>query len=94
VITFIMSIPAALLRYSPVLDHTNYILGAGADTRVALGALLEILLIIANVGSAGRSCSAGLDRRRRERADAGLPAGDAGPAGSADRSPALAACDG
>jgi hypothetical protein len=52
VITFITSIPAALLLYSPVLDHTNYILGAGADTRVALGALLEILLIIANVGSA------------------------------------------
>jgi hypothetical protein len=44
-ITFITSIPAALLLYSPVLDHTNYILGAGADTRVALGALLEILLI-------------------------------------------------
>jgi hypothetical protein len=35
-----------------VLDHTNYILGAGADTRVVLGALLEILLIIANAGSA------------------------------------------
>ena len=51
-ITFVTSIPAALLLYRPVLDHTNYILGAGADTRVALGALLEILLIIANVGSA------------------------------------------
>jgi hypothetical protein len=51
-ITFITSIPAALLLYSPVLDHTNYIIGAGADTRVALGALLEILLIIANVGTA------------------------------------------
>jgi hypothetical protein len=48
-ITFVTSIPAALLLYRPVLDHTNYILGAGADTRVALGALLEILLIIANV---------------------------------------------
>src|ERR1700735_5769517 len=51
-ITFITSIPAALLLYSPVLNHTNYILGAGADTRGALGPLLEILLIIANVGSA------------------------------------------
>jgi hypothetical protein len=51
-ITFLTSIPAALLLYTPVLDHTNYILGAGADTRVALGALLEVLLIIANVGSA------------------------------------------
>jgi hypothetical protein len=51
-ITFLTSIPAALLLYSPVLDHTNYIVGAGADTRVALGALLEVLLIIANVGTA------------------------------------------
>jgi hypothetical protein len=33
-------------------DHTNYIVGAGADTRVALGALLEVLLIIANIGTA------------------------------------------
>ena|SRR6266851_884224 len=44
--------PAALLLYSPVPDHTNYIVGAGADTRVALGALLEVLLIIANIGTA------------------------------------------
>jgi len=35
-----------------VPDHTNYIVGAGADTRVALGALLEVLLIIANIGTA------------------------------------------
>jgi hypothetical protein len=52
VITFLTSIPAALLLYTPVLDHANYVVGAGADTRVALGALLEVLLIIANVGSA------------------------------------------
>ena len=47
VITFLTSIPAALLLYTPVLDHTNYIVGAGADTRVALGAFLEVLLIVA-----------------------------------------------
>jgi hypothetical protein len=35
-----------------VLDDANYIIGAGADTRVAFGALLEVLLIIANVGTA------------------------------------------
>ena len=52
VITFVTSIPAALLLYTPVLDHTNYIIGAGADTRVAFGALLEVLLIVANVASA------------------------------------------
>ena len=51
-ITFLTSIPAALLIHSPVLDHTNYILGAGADTRVVLGAFLEMVLIVANVGSA------------------------------------------
>jgi Domain of unknown function (DUF4386) len=52
IITFLTSIPAALVLYTPVLDHANYILGAGADTRVALGAFLEVLLIIANVGTA------------------------------------------
>ncbi len=52
VITFLTSIPAALLLYTPVLDHANCIVGAGADTHVALGAFLEVLLIVANVGSA------------------------------------------
>jgi hypothetical protein len=51
VITFITSIPALLL-YGPVLNHTGYIVGAGADTRVLLGAFLELLLIIANIGTA------------------------------------------
>jgi hypothetical protein len=51
-ITYLTSIPAALFLYSPVLDHANYIVGGGADTRVALGALLEVLLIIANIGTA------------------------------------------
>ena len=44
--------PGGTSPLPPVLDHTNYIVGAGADTRVALGALLEVLLIIANVGTA------------------------------------------
>jgi hypothetical protein len=51
-VTYVTSIPAAFLLYAPVLDDTNYIVGAGADPRVALGALLEVLLIIANVGTA------------------------------------------
>jgi hypothetical protein len=50
-ITFITSIPALLL-YGPVLDHSNYIVGAGADPRVEWGALLEVLLIISNIGTA------------------------------------------
>ncbi len=49
--TFITSI-AALVLYDPVLNDANYILGAGHDTRVTLGALLEILLMVGNVGTA------------------------------------------
>jgi hypothetical protein len=52
IITFVTSIPAALVLYSPVLDDANYILGGGADSGVALGAFLEVLLIVANVGTA------------------------------------------
>jgi len=51
IITFVTSIPALLL-YNPVLKHTGYIVGAGADKRIFLGALLEVLLIIANIGTA------------------------------------------
>jgi hypothetical protein len=51
IITFITSIPALLL-YGPVLNHADYILGGGADTRIQLGAFLEILLAIANVATA------------------------------------------
>src|SRR4051794_22131176 len=51
-ITFITSIPAQLVLYQPLLGDPNYVLGAGADRRVALGALLEVLLVLANVGTA------------------------------------------
>ncbi len=50
-ITFITSIPAAVL-YGPVLNDPRYILGAGADMRVFWGALLEVILAIANIGTA------------------------------------------
>jgi hypothetical protein len=51
-ITFITSI-AALILFQPVLDDPQgYIAGAGADNRIYLGALLELLLIIANIGTA------------------------------------------
>ena len=52
IVTFVASIPAALVLYTPLLDHPNYIVGAGADNRIALGALLEMILIIANIGTA------------------------------------------
>ena len=50
--TFITSIPAVLL-YDPLLHDPDFILGAGGgDTRVFVGATLELLLIIANIGTA------------------------------------------
>ena len=53
VVTFVTSIPAYFL-YSPVRDNPGYITGVGADptASVALGVLLELILIIANVGTA------------------------------------------
>jgi hypothetical protein len=51
-ITFVTSIPALWL-FQPVLDDPQgYIAGGGADNRIYLGALLELILIIANIGTA------------------------------------------
>jgi Domain of unknown function (DUF4386) len=50
-ITFITAIPAFFF-YVPVLDDPRYIVGAGADTSVSLGAFLELILIIANISTA------------------------------------------
>src|SRR3954452_7060071 len=51
-ITFVTSIPALAL-YQPVLDHpVAYIAGGGHDTQILFAALLELLLIIANIGTA------------------------------------------
>ena len=51
-ITFATSITAALL-YAPMLDHpVAFVAGAGDDKQVLFGALLELLLIIANIGTA------------------------------------------
>jgi hypothetical protein len=36
----------------PVLNDLNYIIGAGADRQMSLGALLEVILMVANVGTA------------------------------------------
>ncbi len=50
VITFI-SIPALPL-YDQVLHHASFVAGSGGDTRVYVGALFEILTLIAGVGMA------------------------------------------
>jgi hypothetical protein len=51
-ITYITSI-GALIAFQPVLDDpAGYIAGDGSDNRIYFGALLELLLIIANIGTA------------------------------------------
>ena len=50
-VTFVTSI-AALILYAPVLHPATYIAGNGAGPRIRLGAVCELLLIIANIGSA------------------------------------------
>jgi Domain of unknown function (DUF4386) len=55
IVTFITSIPARFIFYGPVLeDGTDYVLGQGNDamTLIAIGALAELILIIANIGTA------------------------------------------
>jgi len=49
--TFVFSIPGLLL-YGPVLDNGAYILSGGHDRQIALGAFLEMLTAICNIGTA------------------------------------------
>src|SRR5437763_3232159 len=49
--TFVFSIGGVLL-YNPVLHPARFMAGTGGDTRVRLGAVCEVLLIIANIGTA------------------------------------------
>jgi Domain of unknown function (DUF4386) len=51
ILTFISAI-AGLLLYGPVLNNPDYVTGAGADTRVYLGAFCEVILAITNIGTA------------------------------------------
>ena len=52
ILTFITSISALALFQSVLDDPAGYIAGGGKDNQIYLGALLEFLLIIANVGTA------------------------------------------
>jgi Domain of unknown function (DUF4386) len=55
IVTFVTSIPARFILYAPVLEEgKDYVLGQGDDamTLIAFGALLELILIIANIGTA------------------------------------------
>jgi hypothetical protein len=51
-ITFVTSIPALALYETALRHPAAYIAGAGHDKQILLGALLELLLIIANIGTA------------------------------------------
>jgi uncharacterized protein DUF4386 len=52
IITFITSI-GALALFQPVLDDpAGYVAGGGKDNQIYLGAFLEFLLVLANVGTA------------------------------------------
>ncbi len=51
ILTFITSI-AGVMAYGSILSDPAYILGRGPDTRVFVGAFLELLLIITNIGCA------------------------------------------
>src|SRR5918912_2642503 len=49
--TFVFSI-AGVLLYNPVLHPAKFMAGIGGDTRVRLGLFCEVLLIVANLGTA------------------------------------------
>jgi hypothetical protein len=51
-ITFATSISAVLLFQSVLDDPAGYVAGGGKDNQIYLGAFLEFLLILANVGTA------------------------------------------
>ena len=51
-ITFVTSI-GAVIAFQPALDDpAGYVSGGGSDGRIFLGAFLELLLIVANIGTA------------------------------------------
>jgi hypothetical protein len=51
ILTMITGI-GGVVAYGPVLSDPDYVIGAGPDTRVFLGAFFELLVIITNIGTA------------------------------------------
>jgi hypothetical protein len=52
IVTYATSIPPVLSMYVPVLSDPAFVLGGGFDVGLSWGALLELLLIFANIGTA------------------------------------------
>jgi len=50
-ITHVTSVGAFFL-YDPVLNHADYVLGAGSESQVLLGALFEVILALTVIGTA------------------------------------------
>ena len=50
-LTFVTSIGAYAL-YGSVLDDTRWVVGGASDTEIQVGALLEVLLVVANIATA------------------------------------------
>jgi hypothetical protein len=50
-ITHVTSVPASFL-YGPILNRAGYVLGSVPDTRVMLGAFLEVICALGIVGTA------------------------------------------
>jgi hypothetical protein len=50
-ITFVSSI-VGLLLYDPVLNDSGYVIGSGSDAQISMGAFCELVLCVANIGSA------------------------------------------
>ena len=52
ILTFATSIPPFVWFYVPALSDPAFVLGGGFDLGVSFGALLELLLIVFNIGTA------------------------------------------
>src|ERR671937_212873 len=50
-VTFVTSIGAYAL-YGSVLDDTRWVVGGASDMEIQVGAFLEVLLVVANIGTA------------------------------------------
>jgi hypothetical protein len=51
-VTYVTSIPALFVFYAPALNDPAFVLGEGFSRSIAVGAILEMVLIAANIGTA------------------------------------------